>query len=55
MFKDASPREKQKSKNWMLPDVPGGTEELPFYCHLQWREKAGKASASLEVKIKLFL
>lgn len=30
VLKDASPREKQKSKNWMLPDIPRGTKELPF-------------------------
>lgn len=30
MFKDASPREKQKYKNWMLLDIPRGTKELLF-------------------------
>lgn len=30
MFKDAFPREKQKSENCTLPDIPRGTKELPF-------------------------
>lgn len=30
MLKDAFPREKQKSVNWILPDIPRGTKEPPF-------------------------